>query len=103
MKTDINIWIDTCVLLSTKVFFSPTKQTGDPWDTLHTLKINKLEKSYDLFKNISISPLREKNDLSFVEICIPFTQGYFVPGLVEIGSIDFKSRQYIVTVTIVST
>ena len=42
----------------------------------------------------------DKNDLLFVEICIPFTQGYFVPGLVEIGCIDFKSQQYIVTVTI---
>lgn len=67
------------------------------------LKNNKLEKSYDLFKKDQYLPFEGKNYLSFVEICIPFTQGYFVPGLVEIGRIDFKRRQYIVTVTIVST
>ena len=67
------------------------------------LKNNKLEKSYDLFKKDQYLPFEGKNYLLFVEICIPFTRRYFVPGLVEICRIYFKSRQYIVTVTIVST
>ena len=71
--------------------------TRGPWATSLTWEnssnhLTKYDYIITLIKRRKKKNLREIIGSSFEEICIPFTQGCFVPSLVEIGSVVLAKR-----------
>ena len=71
-----------------------TKPTRGPWATSLTWENSSNDYIITLIKRVKtpLSTLWELNGSLFEKTWIPFTQGYFVPGLVEIGPVVLEKK-----------
>ena len=75
-----------------KTWFPITQERCQVWLKLVVLEKKIFKSCQFIFINSQLSPLWEGRGPSFEQTWIPFTQGYFVPSLVEIGPVVLEKK-----------